>query len=182
LLTAPTPESDRNNVQHQLASAGARRRVFTVHRLDLQTSGILIFAKTQQANRLLSEIFRIHDIVRKYDALVLGPVDFERRTVNSPIAGKPATTHFTLLQRHARFSWLEARLETGRTHQIRLHARGLGHEVLADPAYGQRLDWSPPRLALHAKHLALTHPISGAELEFSSPLAQDLTQWLERQR
>ena len=178
LLTAPTPEGDRNNVQHQLAADPRRGRVLAVHRLDLQTSGILIFAKTARANRTLSETFRKHDIVRRYDAFVLGEVQFDTKKVDVPVGGKSATTHFALIERHPSFSWLEAQLETGRTHQIRLHARSLGHEVLSDPNCGRRLDWGPPRLALHAKHLALAHPITGARLEFSAPLPADLEAWL----
>lgn len=182
LLTAPTPESDRNNAQHQLASRGGSKKrasIFVVHRLDLQTSGILIFAKTPQSNRELSETFRKHTITRRYDAFVLGAASFDRLTVDAPVAGKHAKTHLTLLQRRANFSWLEAELETGRTHQIRLHARHVGHCVLADPAYGERTDWGPPRLALHAKHLGLKHPISGAALEFSAPLPDDLQSWFD---
>lgn len=185
LLSAPTPESDRNNLVSMLAHRKAPpEKVYVVHRLDLHTSGVLVLARTEQANRLMSELFRSHALTRLYDVWVQGEVDAPC-TCELPVAGRAARTHFTPLGQATphtgkAFSHLEARLETGRTHQVRIHAAGLGHPVLADARYGRREPWHPPRLALHAKHLAFTHPVTNASLSFDAPLTDDLVHWQQR--
>jgi 23S rRNA pseudouridine1911/1915/1917 synthase len=175
VLSAPTPESDRNNLVSQLQNRALRQEVFVVHRLDLQTSGVLVFAKTPHANRVLAETFRLHTLQRIYDVLVAGVVTFEAQTVDAEIRSKRAVTHLRRIEQYARCAHLEAELETGRTHQIRIHLEGLGHPVLADPRYGPgREDWHPQRLALHARKLALAHPSSLERLTFEAPLPNDL--------
>ncbi len=185
LLSAPTPESDRNNVQHWLSQE--RDPVFVVHRLDLQTSGILIYAKTEQANRALAETFRQHDLVRRYSVFVDGHYPVEHETLTYPVGDRHAITHIELVRHLKESSWLRATLETGRTHQIRLHLLQRGFPVLSDPRYGpqgasrKERQHLPRRLALHAEKLSLAHPVSGRPLDFESPLPQDLTVWLEKQ-
>lgn len=180
LLSAPTPESDRNNLQSVLSRrGGASAPVHVVHRLDLHTSGVLVFAKTDAANRALGEMFRKHELERCYRVLAAGTPAQEAFTERSPIAGRAATTHFTLLQRCGPFSQLNARLETGRTHQIRLHLSRIGHPVLADSQHARREAWHPPRLGLHAERLAFEHPIWGGQrMVFDAPLPSDLADWL----
>lgn len=187
VLTAPTPESDRNNLQRALERRTEHGpRIFVVHRLDLQTSGLLVFAKSALANRALSEIFRKHDLVREYDAFVAGQFAHQELSVKVPIAERNAITHFVREQQFETWTWLRARLETGRTHQIRIHASGLGHPVLGDPQYGPQLPRSaraeaPPRMGLHARRLAFVHPVTGAHMDFAAPLPPDLQQWVEGQ-
>jgi 23S rRNA pseudouridine1911/1915/1917 synthase len=182
VLTAPTPESDRNNLQRALEQRAQRgARVFVVHRLDLQTSGLLVFAKSARANRDLSEIFRVHTLVREYDVFVLGRFEPNELTVRVPVAGRHAISHFVKQQQFAEWTWLRARLETGRTHQIRLHGASLGHPVLQDPEHGRKVPWGPPRMALHARRLAFVHPITKAELNFEAPLPEDMASWLAAQ-
>lgn len=219
LLTAPTPESDRGNLAALLAERGGvgdtdSSSILVVHRIDLETSGLLVFAKTSAANRALAARFRAHDVERAYRAVVVGAA--EGCTVTAPIQGRRAVTHFgvieviaplaaegegadegkgadegSALQRAraesptggALVTVLEARLETGRTHQIRLHCRHLGHLVVGDPQYrlpGQRSAVSPkpPRMALHACVLGFAHPRTGERLRFESPLPEDLASWL----
>lgn len=186
LLSAPTPESDRNNLLSLLSRrTHPPQPLHIVHRLDLHTSGILALARTEVANRVLSETFRAHTLVRRYDVWVEGHVELGPRTVQLPIGGKSAVTHFETLRQHSSssgdtFSHLRATLETGRTHQIRIHASSLGHPVLADQKYGQRAAWHPPRMALHACHLTLPHPVSGTKLTFDAPAPSDLTTWLDQ--
>jgi 23S rRNA pseudouridine1911/1915/1917 synthase len=184
LLTAPTPESDRNNLASLLARAGEKRRsIFVVHRIDLETSGLLVFARNDDTNRALSELFRRHDLRREYLAVAAGAVPDELRLVERPVAGKRAVTHLSVVERFGdRATLLRARLETGRTHQIRLHLQAEGHPVLGDGAYGRRTDRDPPRMALHATRLAFTHPRTGAALDFESPWPPDLVPWLESLR
>lgn len=180
LLTAPTPESDRNNLQSLLSRRGERRApVHVVHRLDLQTSGVLVFAKTELANRALGEMFRKHELERRYRVFAAGQPALDAFTECSAIAGRSATTHFEVRQRRGRFTELTARLETGRTHQIRLHLLRLGHPVLADGQHARREAWHPARLGLHAERLAFKHPAPGGpQMAFDEPLPPDLADWL----
>jgi 23S rRNA pseudouridine1911/1915/1917 synthase len=181
LLTAPTPESDRSNLLSLLSRRGEQRQdVKLVHRLDLPTSGLLIFAKTDLALKALSERFRSHDLERVYLAVVAGMFPPRIQIIDQPIERRPARTRVELLERlGTRASLLRFTLETGRTHQIRLHGRALGHPVLGDTVYGQPTSFDPPRLALHATRLALPHPRTGAPLAFESPWPPDLAPWLE---
>lgn len=183
LLSAPTPESDRNNLISALSHrTTSPERLFVVHRLDLHTSGVLVVARTEAANQSLSEMFRVHDLTRAYETWVSGHVAEPAFSVDTEVSGKPATTHFRVLERLTReghaFTHLEAVLETGRTHQIRIHAASVGHPVLADLKYGKRETWHPPRLALHAKRLAFVHPITKMPLDLVSPAPEDLAEWL----
>ncbi len=180
LLTAPTPESDRGNLLALLGRRGGRRNeVHLVHRLDLPTSGLIVFAKTTPTLRVLSDRFRAHDLTRQYLAVVSGVFPAAVALIEQPIERRPARTHVEILERlGARATFLRCTLETGRTHQIRIHCRGLGHFVLGDRQYGQPTGFDPPRMALHATRLALPHPVSGEPLDFESPWPDDLSPWL----
>jgi 23S rRNA pseudouridine1911/1915/1917 synthase len=185
LLTAPTPESDRNNLAGLLARAEGpiKRAIFVVHRIDLDTSGLLVFAKNDDTNRALSELFRKHDLSREYLSVARGAVPDELRLIEHPVGGKRAVTHVSIVERFgARATLVRARLETGRSHQIRLHLRAEGHPVLGDTTYGTPGPGDPPRMALHATLLAFVHPRTGAQLAFESPWPADLAPWLERLR
>jgi 23S rRNA pseudouridine1911/1915/1917 synthase len=180
LLTAPTPESDRNN----LADLLARRSqppgpIFVVHRIDLDTSGLLVFAKTDEANQELSRRFRDHDLERSYLAFVAGAFPSDLKTIDRPVGGRRAVTHVEVRERfdgHA--TLLACRLETGRTHQIRLHMAEVGTPVIGDSRYGRPFSPAPPRMALHATRLGFVHPRNGTPLAFESPLPRDLEKWL----
>ncbi|HXJ20291.1 MAG TPA: RluA family pseudouridine synthase, partial [Polyangia bacterium] len=165
LLTAPTPESDRNNLVSLLERrAGSSGRIFVVHRIDLETSGLLVFAKNDDANRALSERFRTHDLERAYLAAVAGRFPDRVKRIDRPVGGRAAVTHVSVQERLGPdATMLSCRLETGRTHQIRLHARAVGHPVLGDDKYGAPFPAAPPpRMALHATTLGFAHPRTGA--------------------
>jgi 23S rRNA pseudouridine1911/1915/1917 synthase len=180
LLTAPTPESDRGNLASSLAR-DLGRRVAVVHRLDMETSGLLVFALSYEANRVLADRFRDHDVERVYLAVLHGTLAEDAITVDLPIAGKRAVTHVEVAERFAFATLVRCRLETGRTHQIRIHTRHLGHPVLGDPKHGVRTELvpPPPRMALHATVLGIRHPRTGAPLRFESPWPEDLAAWRE---
>ncbi|MCG8425079.1 MAG: RluA family pseudouridine synthase [Proteobacteria bacterium] len=190
LITAPTPESDRGNLADLLRQRASSPTIHVVHRLDLETSGLLILAKTATANRILSEWFREHAIEREYIAVVAGPLgrsEAGERAIRVAISGRPAITHVRLIEPVGDVaSVIRARLETGRTHQIRIHCHHIGHPVLGDPRYGPSRPGGriapPPRLALHAATLGLPHPTSGQAMRFDSPLPSDLAQWLAAAR
>jgi 23S rRNA pseudouridine1911/1915/1917 synthase len=182
LLAAPTPESDRNN----LASLLERRvsegpRILVVHRIDLETSGLMVFAKSPHANRVLSERFRTHDLERAYLAAVTGAFPEGLSRIATPVGGRPAVTHVAVRERFgARATLLGCRLETGRTHQIRLHVLSAGHPVIGDDRYGTPFrEAPPPRMALHATTLGFAHPRTGVPMAFQSPWPPDLAAWTE---
>lgn len=185
LLTAPTPESDRNNLADLLSRRGERRsRLFVVHRIDLQTSGVLVFAKSLWANRVLSERFAVHDMFREYFAVVAGAFPSDVETIDRPVKGKRAVTHVEVVERIGPLATvLRLRLETGRTHQIRLHLRSLGCQVLGDPdvpkVKGVPL---PPRMALHAARLEFAHPVTRDPLAYEAPLPSELDVYLNKLR
>ena len=183
LLTAPTPESDRSNLlallQRRESQGGQGEGVFLVHRIDLLTSGLLVFARSQAALNVLSERFRAHDLERAYLGVVGGAFPARITSVDQPIERRPARTHILVEERFGvKATLLRCTLETGRTHQIRIHCRSLGHPVLGDQRYGERTAFDPPRMALHATRLGFAHPITGTPLAFDSPWPADLGPWL----
>lgn len=181
LLAAPTPEGDRGNLADLLARRGDRRRsISVVHRIDLPTSGLLVYAKSARANRALSDVFRDHLAEREYAAVVLGvwPEALER--IDEPVGGKPAVTHVTVAGRTDETTSLAVRLETGRTHQIRIHCSGAGHPILGDRQYGRPSSRDIGRLALHARVLGFEHPIGGERLRFESEIPRRMLRVFRR--
>jgi 23S rRNA pseudouridine1911/1915/1917 synthase len=178
-------------------------RAGIVHRLDKDTSGLLVVAKTLTAQTGLVRQLQARSMVREYLALVHGEI-IRAGTVNAPIGrhpvartrmavtarGRPAATHYVALEHQARWSCIRCRLETGRTHQIRVHLSSIGHPVIGDPVYRpRRLAASLPeaarafpRQALHAAHLSLIHPQSGQAMQWDSPLPDDMQRLLEALR
>jgi 23S rRNA pseudouridine1911/1915/1917 synthase len=181
LLTAPTPESDRNNLADLLSRRPEAGPVQVVHRIDLDTSGLVVFAKTDIANRELSARFRDHDLVRAYLAVVRGSFPADLRRIDRPVGGRRAVTHLEVKEPIGSLATvLGCRLETGRTHQIRLHLAAAGHPVLGDERYGGPAPGlpRPPRMALHATVLGFTHPTRGDQLSFESSWPDELVAWL----
>ena len=179
LLTAPTPESDRNNLADLLSRRPGSVPVFVVHRIDLETSGLVMFAKTADANRELSNRFRDHDLERAYLAAVAGRFPDGTKRIDRPVGGRRAVTHVEIRERFDdRATLVSCRLETGRTHQIRLHMAEVGTPVIGDARYGRPFSPAPPRMMLHATRLGFVHPRTGAPLSFESAWPQDLQGWL----
>jgi len=184
LLTAPTPESDRNNLADLLKRRPGGAPVFVVHRIDLETSGLVVFAKNDHANRELSRLFRDHDLERAYLAVVAGAFPDELTAIDRPVGGRRALTHVEIRERFDdRATLVACRLETGRTHQIRIHMAEVGTPVIGDARYGR--PWAspaPPRMALHATTLSFVHPRTAEKLSFSSAWPPDLAEWSGRLR
>ncbi len=194
MLAVPAP--GRKDADNVLRFVGQRLgHAFPVHRLDEETSGLMLVARTEAAQEALKALFEAHEIERAYLALVRGHFpDGPARELRSMMirdrgdglrgslpAGAPpygAKLAVTWLQRVAlcgRASLVEARLETGRTHQVRIHLAEAGYPVLGDPLYGDRASQRlAPRLALHSARLAFTHPFTSAPVRFEAPLADDL--------
>ncbi len=183
----------------ELADGGGPERAGLVHRLDKETSGLLVVAKTDRALKSLSGQIAARTVKRRYAALSWGHLDADKMTVDKPIGrdpndrtrmsiqtdGRQARTDFTRLGRFDSVDLLRAELHTGRTHQIRVHLASIGHPVVGDDTYGggggRRLVELPPkRHFLHAAWLVFTHPVSGARMEMRSPLPEDLRRSLAR--
>ena len=174
-------------------------RLRVVQRLDKLTSGLLVFARNVTAERGLGRQFHDHTVLRRYLAIVVGmPAsmriatnlardrgDGRRGSTTVPELGKPAATHVEIMEKLGGFSLIQCRLETGRTHQIRIHLAEMGHPVCGEPVYRQRLDGSiivdesaAPRMSLHAAELGFVHPTTGKTMAWSMPLPGDLQQFL----
>ena len=177
------------------ASGGDPERAGIVHRLDRDTSGLLVVARSERAHALLQKALARRQIEREYVALVEGRPPARSGTIEAPIGRDPrvrtrmavggarareARTHFELEQALPDSSLLRLRLETGRTHQIRVHLRAIGHPVAGDPEYGTAGLFGLERQFLHAARLAFDHPITGERVEVSSPLPDDLRRALAR--
>jgi len=184
-----------NALLHHAPQLAGVPRAGIVHRLDKDTSGLLVVAKTLTAQTALVRQLAARNVTREYLALAAGniarggTVDApigrhpRRRTTMAVIAtGKPARTHFEVIERFGVATLLRCRLETGRTHQIRVHLASLGHPLVGDPAYGRRGPVAFARQALHAARLGLKHPVTGAPCVWESPLPPDFAQLLDSLR
>ncbi len=170
-------------------AGGGGDRVGVVHRLDADTSGVMVLAKTEEAYRSLVEQFQRREVGKEYLALVEGEVEPEKGLIEGPIGrdphrprwmgivegGKEAITEFEVLRRGKGRTLLLVRPKTGRTHQIRVHLSSIGHPVVGDPLYGR----GEGRLMLHAWRLSFRHPKSGEMLSFSASPPPELRRWLE---
>ena len=182
-----------NGLAHHLEQRGVHARVRPVHRLDRDTSGLLLVALTAFAHQALDRQLRERALRRRYLAIVEGEPDFSERVVEAPIGRAPgnpqlravdprgdhAVTRLRVDRRLPGAAVLEAELDTGRTHQIRVHLSHLGHPLIGDRVYGSRRRGSG-RQALHASRISFRHPLSGEPMEFSSPLPADLDELVAR--
>ena len=172
-----------------LTGIGGELRPGIVHRLDKDTSGLIVVAKNEHALRRLQAEIQARRMRREYTAIVHGRLSRAEGTIDAPVgrdphhrtrmavvtAGRRAVTHYRVREVFADASRLDVRLETGRTHQIRVHCASIGHPVVGDPVYGRRVAaHGLARQALHAHRLYFVHPTSGAEMTFESPLPDDL--------
>lgn len=169
-----------------------------VHRIDMDTTGSLLICKNDHAHQILAEQLKDHSITRKYQAVVYGNLKADSGTVDAPIGrhpidrkkmstksphGKRAVTHFTVLERFGNYTYIECTLETGRTHQIRVHMASVGHPILGDTVYGPaRCPFRLQGQTLHAKTLGFVHPSTGEYMEFDAPLPEYFSALLDKLR
>jgi len=182
---------------------GRRTPVYAVHRLDKETSGLVVFARTKEAERNLGLQFRAHTIERRYLAVVRGKArpgriesdlvrdrgDGRRGSANDRGHAKHAITHVAIVEELGEYTLVECQLETGRTHQVRIHLGESGTPICGERVYDRPLHGKPvpdhsgaPRLALHAARLGFRHPTTGKRLSWRSSLPKDLKKWLARLR
>jgi 23S rRNA pseudouridine1911/1915/1917 synthase len=195
--TGPTVTGGLAAAGYRLSTSGAAERQGVVHRLDVGTTGLMVVAKSERAYSALKDAFRQRTVDKRYTALVQGHPDPSRGTIDAPIdrhpshdykwavvaGGRPSVTHYETLEAFRAASLLEIRLETGRTHQIRVHMAAIRHPCVGDLTYG-----ADPTLAtrlsldrqwLHASALAFAHPDDGREVRFTSPPPVDLARALD---
>ena len=170
-------------------------RAGLVHRLDKDTTGLMVVAKGRQAYYGLFEQLSERTVSREYEAIVYGEVPPEGR-IDAPIGrhrtqrtkmaitsrGREAITHYQLRERLGKYSHVSVRLETGRTHQIRVHMQHIGFPLVGDPVYGRKTGPEFQRQALHARRLSFTHPVTGKQLRFQQPLPDDFEDLLNELR
>lgn len=167
-----------------------------VHRIDMDTTGSLLVCKNDSAHQKMAEQLKTHDIKRIYHAIVHGVIREDEGTIEGPIGrhpidrkkmainqknGKPAITHYRVLQRFSNFTYVECQLETGRTHQIRVHMASIHHPLLGDAVYGPaKCPFKLQGQTLHAKILGIHHPVTGEYLEIDAPLPDYFQKLLEK--
>jgi len=200
LVVHPAPGHATGTLVHGLvgvAGGGEEERPGIVHRLDRDTSGLMVVARSAEAHRRLERLVRRRKLERHYLALVCGRPRSRRGTIEAPIGRdrhdptrqsldtatpRDAVTHFEVVELLPRHALLEVRLETGRTHQIRVHLAVIDLPVAGDPAYGRPGELGLKRQFLHAARLAFPHPMSGEPVETESPLPPDLEEALAQAR
>jgi 23S rRNA pseudouridine1911/1915/1917 synthase len=200
LVVHPAPSHTGATLVDELGDilgGGDPERPGIVHRLDKDTSGLLVVARGEQALAALQAQVQRRQVERVYLALAGGRLDSRTGTIDAPIgrasrqrhrmavsgaASREARTHFEVLELLPRESYVQAKLETGRTHQIRAHFAAIGHPLTGDPTYGGARRYGLERQFLHAHRLAFEHPVTGEQLSFESELPADLAAALEQAR
>ncbi|MGL6219700.1 MAG: RluA family pseudouridine synthase, partial [Lacrimispora sphenoides] len=175
-----------SHCRSELSGINGVMRPGIVHRIDMDTTGVLIVCKNDMAHNSISEQLKEHSITRKYAAIVHGVLKDDEGTINAPIGrhpidrkkmsineknGREAVTHYRVLERFRQFTYIECQLETGRTHQIRVHMASIGHPLLGDSVYGPaKCPFHLTGQTLHAGVLGIIHPRTGEYMEFTAPL------------
>ena len=178
-----------------LSKVNGEFRPGIVHRIDKDTSGLLLVAKNDRAHAVLAEQLKNKTVNRKYVALVSGVINHDTGTIDAPIGrdkndrkkmavtsenSKDAVTHFRVLERYKNATLIECKLETGRTHQIRVHMKYIGHPVINDPVYGHKKNINNFGQLLHAKTIGFIHPTTGEYMEFDSDLPDEFIDILNK--
>ena len=178
-----------------LSGIGGELRPGIVHRIDKDTSGLIIVAKNDEAHKNLSEEIKNHEVTKIYTCLVRGNISEDDATIDMPIGrdkndrkkmavtedGKKAITHFRVLKRYGNYTLLRVKIDTGRTHQIRVHMAKIGHPIIGDEVYSNgKNEFNVHGQMLHSTYLKFKHPVTGKELELEAPLPQYFQDVLEQ--
>ena len=194
--TGPLVNAIMYHCKDNLSGINGVMRPGIVHRIDMDTTGSLLICKNDRAHQALAKQLKEHSITRKYHAIVHGRLKEDEGTIDKPIGrhpidrkkmsvhctnGREAVTHYRVLKRFQQFTYIECQLETGRTHQIRVHMSSIGHPILGDQVYGPaKCPYKLQGQTLHAKVLGITHPTTGKYMEFDAPLPDYFQGLLEK--
>ena len=191
MLVIPTPKRETDTltdlVNKELDARGVEVNAYPCHRLDRETSGLVIYAKGKSVQHAMMEEFRKRSVRKMYVAFVNGTVKKGFDTIKVPIYNRnkrkadDALTKYTVLEKRAAFTVVEAEPVTGRTNQIRIHMKSIGHPLVGETVYAFRRDYKLrfKRAALHAKRIEFIHPVTGEKMSFESPLAADMVNFLK---
>lgn len=180
------------NYTKDLSNLGGSSRVGIVHRIDKDTSGLMVVAKTNKCHEKLSDMFKVHDIKRTYYALLCGCLPYEKAVIDAPIKrdpknfnkmgvfedGKRAITHLEVIKRYKDYTLVKLNLETGRTHQIRVHMDYIGFPIYNDPVYNKEKSTDFGQF-LHSKEIEFIHPITGKKIHFECDLPKEFQDYLD---
>lgn len=184
-----------NGIMNSMLKEGKSFKIRFINRLDMDTSGLLIIAKNSHCQNDMSKQMSENGVQKKYLAVVKGIIEEDNGTIDAPIGkiqedqvkrgvvegGYPSITHYKVLQRFSKgYTLVELLLETGRTHQIRVHMSNIGHPVVGDVLYGESSVWLIERQALHARYLSFKHPVKGDFVEVAAPLPDDMQKLIEK--
>jgi 23S rRNA pseudouridine1911/1915/1917 synthase len=184
LLTVPTPKKETGTLTDLINMEFKNKRegfsLYPCHRLDRETSGLLVYAKGKAAQHKMSELFRSRSIKKLYIAFVHGTISHDRGVIDRPIEGQSAKTEFRVLERRKDFTIVEVSPKTGRTNQIRIHFKSIGHPIVGEKRFAFRKDFSltANRLCLHAAKLEFIHPMNNNDISAESTLPLAMTNFL----
>lgn len=192
MLVIETPKKEKNTLtallNKELDSRGIEPNAYPCHRLDRETSGVIIYAKGKKMQGLVMDEFKARAVKKCYVAIVQGNVTRESGTIKGRIYNRnkkreePATTHYKVVRREKDYDVVEAEPVTGRTNQIRIQFKGIGHPLVGESVFAFRKDFALKfhRAALHASYIRFKHPATGEMVDFVSPLAEDMKIFLEK--
>jgi 23S rRNA pseudouridine1911/1915/1917 synthase len=186
LLTIPTPKKESRTLTSilnaDLKERGLFYRLYPCHRLDRETSGLVVYAKGKSMQKKMATLFKNKEVKKIYVAFVQGLVSCNQGEIKTPIAGLSAITRYKVMQRRKDFTVVEVKPLTGRTNQIRIHFKQTGHPLLGETKYAFRRDFKlrAKRLCLHAKTLEFMHPLTKKVICFTAPLPADIQDFLNK--
>lgn len=184
LLTIPTPKNESRTLtsilNEDLKKKNSPYRLHPCHRLDKETSGLIIYAKGKSIQKKMMELFKKRKVKKTYIAFIQGKLTHNQGDIKHPIAGQSALTQYSVMQIRKDFSVVEVMPLTGRTNQIRIHFKHIGHPILGETKYAFRRDFrvKAKRLCLHAKSLEFTHPVTKNIISFTTKLPSHMTDFL----
>ncbi len=186
LLSVPTPKNEKRTLtsilNDDIRARGLAYRLHPCHRLDRETSGLIIYAKGKSAQRKMMELFKQRKVKKTYIAFLQGRLKPEGGQITYPIAGRPALTGYKTIEERKDFAIVKAAPLTGRTNQLRIHFKNLGHPILGETKYAFRRDFKlkAKRLCLHAKSLEFRHPLTHKNIIIDSKIPRDLEDFLNQ--
>jgi RluA family pseudouridine synthase len=184
LLTIPTPKNEQRTLtsilNDELKNKKLLYRLHPCHRLDRETSGLIVYAKGKSMQQKMMELFKQKKIKKKYIAFVQGSLLRDKGDISNPIDGLSALTSYRIIEKRKEFSIIEVVPQTGRTNQIRIHFKLIGHPLVGETKYAFRRDYKlkAKRVCLHAVGLEFVHPVNGGSVSINSKLAKDLEEFL----